>query len=154
MSVFIHTQNPHSKHLSSNHHHLSLFGLWHASSWLCLTHQSTLSHIPKMTPYSTLMRLTTMAYHLCVPARPPPNQHASIEPLVNVDYYLQRANKKPNILAGSAVTHLDGLCPVCHPTDNPNLFAHLLGIEFMHGRPYLCQGNLPIQNCFLPTSFG
>jgi hypothetical protein len=60
------------------------------------------------------------------------NQHASIESGVYVGYYLHRANDNPNILAGSAVIHLDGLCPAFDPTDNPNLFSHLFGIEFMH----------------------
>jgi hypothetical protein len=60
------------------------------------------------------------------------NQHASIKSKVNVSYYLHRENDNPNVLAGYAVIHLDGLCPAFDPTDNPNLFGHLFGIEFMH----------------------
>ncbi len=63
---------------------------------------------------------------------PTPNQQASIKSGVNVSYYLHRANNNPKVLAGSTVIHLDGLCPVFDPTDNPNRFGHLFGIEFTH----------------------
>jgi hypothetical protein len=61
---------------------------------------------------------------------PTPYQHASIEPGVNISYYLPRAHNNQNVLAGSAVTHQDGLCPAFDPTDNPNLLGHLFVVEF------------------------
>jgi hypothetical protein len=57
---------------------------------------------------------------------------SSIQSGVNVGYYLHRANNNPNVLAGSMIIHLDGLCPAFDFTDNPNLFGHLFGIEFTH----------------------
>jgi hypothetical protein len=63
---------------------------------------------------------------------PIPNQHASIEPGVNISYYLHRAQDNPNVLAGSLVTHQDSLCPTFDPTDNLNLLGHFFGIEFTH----------------------
>jgi hypothetical protein len=63
---------------------------------------------------------------------PTPNEHASKKPGFNVGYYLNRANNNLNVLAGSAVTHLDGLCPTFDPTDNPNLFSDLFDVELMH----------------------
>jgi hypothetical protein len=85
-----------------------------------------------MTPLSTFMRLMTTAHHLSAPACLPQISMHPSKARVNVGHYLHRANNNPNVLAGSAVIHLDGLCPAFDPTDNPNLFGHLFGIEFTH----------------------
>jgi hypothetical protein len=82
---------------------------------------------------------------------PTPNQHASIKPGVNIGYYLYRAHNNPIILAGSTVTYQDGLCPTFDSTDNPNLFGHLFGIEFIHDSHVYVRGQSP--NSKLPLAY-
>jgi hypothetical protein len=95
------------------------------------TPEHTISYLKNDPSFNLHVIINNGAPPLCTSV-PTPNQHASIKSGVTVSYFLHRANNNLNILAGSAFIHLDGLCPTFDPTDNPNLFGHLFGIEFMH----------------------
>jgi hypothetical protein len=65
-------------------------------------------------------------------------------------YHLHRAQDNPNVLVGSVVASIDGLCPAFDPTSNLNLFGHYFGLEFAHDGHSYVRGFLPFKftSCF------
>jgi hypothetical protein len=71
------------------------------------------------------------APHLQV-STPLPGQHVLVTTGVQLSYFLHCQRDNSNILPGTAVVKLDGLCLPFDPANNTNLISHYFGIKFIH----------------------
>ncbi len=69
---------------------------------------------------------------------PAPVQIALLDAGLHIAYYLHQEQDNPNVLTGTAIMKLDGLCPPFDPANNSNLFRHYFGIKLVHdGHTYM-----------------
>ncbi len=68
---------------------------------------------------------------------------------VTVQYYIHRHGSNENILCGTVVILVDGMCPPFNAATNQNMFQHLFGIEFHFGGSHPRSGDFTIQICVM-----